>query len=224
MSNIQLLNIDCMKYMKTVPDKYFDLACVDPPYGIGASNKKFMRKGKKTGKSLAVSGQNYTEKNWDNKIPCNRYFEEIQRISKNQIIWGGNYFINHLKNTNCMIVWDKVNGDNLYADCELAWTSFDTAVRQFTFQWHGMLQGDMKNKETRIHPTQKPVKLYEWLLMNYAKEGDKIFDSHLGSASSAIAAENLGFDFVGCELDIDYFNLAKERFEQHKANKQMRLF
>ena len=160
---IELLNCDCMEYMATVPDKYFDLAIVDPPYGINADQKRG-----DTGRNGHIKQRDYHIGNWDKEIPTPEYFAELKRVSKNQIIWGGNYFLDYLGNTSCFIVWDKDNGDNYYADCELAWTSFDTAVRKVKYKWHGFLQGDMKNKENRIHPTQKPVKLYEWLLTNYA--------------------------------------------------------
>jgi site-specific DNA-methyltransferase (adenine-specific) len=157
----------------------------------------------------------------DSQIPAKEYFEELKRVSVNQIIFGGNYFIDHLHNTSCIIVWDKDNSGN-FADCELAWTSFKTATRIFRFRWNGMLQQDMKNKEVRIHPTQKPRQLYQWLLKNYAKPGDKILDTHLGSGSSAIAAYEMGFDFTGYEIDADYFQAASERLERHM--KQERLF
>jgi site-specific DNA-methyltransferase (adenine-specific) len=141
------------------------------------------------------------------------------RISKNQIIWGGNYF--PVLPSPCWIVWDKDNSGN-FADCELAWTSFNTAVRKFKWRWNGMLQEKMgDNKETRIHPTQKPVALYKWLLKNYAKEGDKIFDSHLGSGSIAIACHDMKFSLVGCEIDKDYFDAAMKRFENHKKQLQL---
>ena len=220
-SEIKLLNVDCLEYMKTVPDDYFDLAICDPPYGIGASSKNFIRKGKQTGKSMAISGVKYTIKDWDNCIPNQLYFKELKRVSKNQIIWGGNYFAASLPNSSCWIVWDKLTGENLYADCELAWTSFNKAVRKFTWMWKGMLQQDMKNKEQRIHPTQKPVALYKWLLQNYAKEGDKILDTHLGSGSIAIACHQMDFELTGCELDAEYYNAALKRFKQQTA--QLRL-
>jgi len=205
---IELLHCDCMEYMATVPDKYFDLAIVDPPYGIDADQKRG-----DTGRNGHIKQRDYHIGNWDKGIPTPEYFAELKRVSKNQIIWGGNYFLDYLGNTSCFIVWDKDNGDNYYADCELAWASFDTAVRKVKYKWHGFLQGDMKNKENRIHPTQKPVKLYEWLLTNYAKKGQKVLDTHLGSGSSAIAAHYFGVDFVGCELDKDYFEAAKARFD-----------
>ena len=191
-----------MEYMATVPDKYFDLAIVDPPYGIGASSKNFIRQGKQTGKSMAVSGMKYTAKDWDNYVPDKIYFDELRRVSKNQIVWGGNYFASSLPDSSCWLIWDKVTGDNLYADAELAWTSFEKAVRKFTWMWKGMFQQNMANKEDRIHPTQKPVKLYEWLLTHYAKPNDLILDTHCGSASSLIACENLGFKYAASELEI----------------------
>jgi site-specific DNA-methyltransferase (adenine-specific) len=142
-------------------------------------------------------------------------------VSTNQIIWGGNYFIEHLKNTSCVVVWDKDNSGN-FADCELAWTSFKSAVRKFQYRWNGMLQENMKNKEYRQHPTQKPVALYEWILKNYAKPGDKILDTHLGSGSSRIAAYDADLDFTGYEIDEDYFNAQEARFKAHTS--QIRIF
>lgn len=219
--NATIINIDCMEYMKTLPDKFFDLAIVDPPYGIGASNYK--RGGTKYGNSKAFC-KTYEPKDWDNNTPDKTYFDELLRISKNQIIWGANHFsYSFNSSSSCWVVWNKQNGEGSgYADCELAYTSFKTAVRMFNYRWAGMLQGDMKNKEIRIHPTQKPIKLYEWILTNYAKPGQKIFDSHMGSGSSAIACNNLGFEYVGCELDEDYYNAACERIAQHAQ--QERLF
>jgi len=183
---IELLNIDCMEYMKGLPDKAFDLSIVDPPYGIGENGDKNKSRGK-----LAVAKDYKAFAGGDVSAPDSAYFDELKRVSKNQIIWGANHFIDNLPfncSSPCWIVWDKVNGESDFADCELAYTSFKTAVRQFRFQWAGMLQGDMKNKELRIHPTQKPVKLYEWLLQNYAKQGDKILDTHLGSGKRDCSA------------------------------------
>lgn len=215
--SIELLNIDCMTYMAGLPDKAFDLAIVDPPYGIGENGDRNASRGK-----LAVA-QNYKAfAGGDKEPPPIEYFIELQRVSKNQIVWGANHFIDRIaKPSSCWVVWDKVTGESDFADSELAYTSFKTAVRNFRFQWSGMLQGDMKNKEQRIHPTQKPVKLYEWLLTNYAKPGQRILDTHLGSGSSAIAAHYFGVDFVGCELDTDYYNAAKKRFEQATAQLAM---
>ena len=142
-------------------------------------------------------------------------------MSKNQIIWGGNYFLDFLNSTPCMIFWDKARDGINFADGEIAWTSFKSPVRRFLFRWNGMLQGDMKNKAIRFHPTQKPVQLYEWVLKNFAKPGDKILDTHLGSGSSRIAAYNLGFDFVGYELDPYYFKMEEERFNAHTAQQSL---
>jgi len=214
MSRIELHNIDCLPYMKQCSDKQFDLAIVDPPYGIG------MDGGLIGGDNLGMATR-YEKKEWDIVIPQKEYFQELQRISRNQIIWGGNYFIENLKNSSCWIVWDKDNSGN-FADAELAWTSFKTAVRIYQFRWNGMLQQDMKNKELRIHPTQKPVALYKWLLHNYAKPGDKIIDTHLGSGSIALACEEYGFDLTACEIDKEYFDAASKRLSDYRV--QMRLF
>jgi site-specific DNA-methyltransferase (adenine-specific) len=201
-----------MEAMKQFPDKFFELAIVDPPYGIGEDGLKNHSRDK-----LAIS-KKYIPKQWDKEPPKQEYFNELLRVSKNQIIWGANHFISKIPiDSSCWIVWDKRNGDNDFADCELAGTSFKTAVRQFTFRWAGMLQGNMKNKEIRIHPTQKPVALYTWLLNNYAKKGDKILDTHVGSASSLIACHKLGFEYWGFELDPDYYALATARLEAVKA-------
>ena len=205
--------------MARYPDKYFELAIIDPPYGIGEDAS---RGGKQYGKAATMS-KAYTVKRWDDYSPDKKYFDELIRISKNQIIWGANHFISKIPfDSSCWIVWDKVNGLNDFADSELAWTSFKTSVRNFRFQWNGMLQGNMKNKETRIHPTQKPVALYKWLLSNYAKDDDKILDTHLGSGSSRISANRYKLDFVGCEIDEEYFNKQNRRYADFIS--QMRLF
>jgi len=195
---------DCTEALKRFNDNHFDLAIVDPPYGINASKGTWgsSNKGKVT---------NYGKKDWDKQPPTDEYFMELRRVSKNQIIWGGNYF--GLPASSCWLVWDKLNYTD-FADCELAWTSFGTAVRRFDFRWQGMLQGNMKNKENRIHPTQKPQLLYEWLIKNYTKEGDKILDTHLGSGSSRIAAHKAKLPFMGFELDADYFYASVKRFEE----------
>ena len=223
--NIELLNIDCLHYMKQCEDKQFDLAIVDPPYGIGASADSRVG-GSYTvnmgGVKRKVAAKAYTPKDWDFKKPTIEYWEELKRVSKNQIVWGGNYFIENLTDSSCWVVWNKRNGENNNADCELAWTSFKTAVRMFDWKWNGMLQQNMKNKEERIHPTQKPKALYEWLLMNYAEKGNKIIDTHLGSGSIALACYDLKFDLVGLEIDNEYFVNASKRLELHK--KQLTLF
>ena len=201
--------MDCMDFMATCKDKQFSLSICDPPYGID-----IIKSGQVGGEKCAKVSQ-YKKSNWDNNIPSAEYFNELKRVSVNQIIWGGNYMIEHLTNTPCFIVWDKNNTGN-FADAELAWTSFDSPVRIFKFSWNGMIQQDMKNKEERIHPTQKPVQLYKWLLKNYAKPGDTIFDSHMGSQSSRIACWDGGFDYVGTELDPEYFEAGNKRFEAFK--------
>ena len=210
--------IDNMEFMKGVPDKYYELAIVDPPYGIGASADSRVG-GSYTvnlgGIKKKVAAKAYIPKDWDFQKPTFKYWDELKRVSKNQIVWGGNYFASNLRDTPCWIVWNKCNGENNNADCELAWTSFNTAVRMFNWKWNGMLQQNMKNKEERIHPTQKPVALYKWLLQKYAKPGDKIFDSHVGSGSIRIACHDMGFDFEGCEIDKDYWEAQEERYNQH---------
>ena len=205
-----------MEAMKEMSDNQFDLAIVDPPYGIGADKKRG-----DTGKNSHIKQKDYHFGDWDKKIPSQAYFYHLKKVSKNQIIWGGNYFLDYLEATSCFVVWDKKNGSNLYADCELAWSSFNSAVRKFEWKWHGFLQENMKNKQNRIHPTEKPIQLYEWLLMNYAKEGDKILDTHLGSGSIAIACHNLGYDFTGYEIDKEYFEAAQKRINIHKQQKRL---
>lgn len=211
---IELLNIDCMEYMAGLKDKEFDLAIVDPPYGIGMSTTGYAGGFAKTKKFYGV-------KQWDISSPNKDYFDEIIRVSKNQIIWGANHFISKIPyDSSCWIIWDKdVTGD--FADGELAWTSFKTAVRKVKITWNGFRQTNMKSKEDRIHPTQKPVALYLWLLKNYAKPGHRILDTHLGSGSSAIAADSLGFDFVGCEIDKDYYCAAVKRFNEKAINSRV---
>ena len=211
-------NVDCMEYMRTLPDNAFDLAVVDPPYGIGESGSKNHTRSK-----LATAKNYKAFAGGDSQPPSLDYFEQLIRVSKNQIIFGANHFADRLPNpaSSCWIVWDKENGNSDFADCELAWTSFKTAVRIFRFRWQGMLQGNMANKEQRIHPTQKPVALYTWIYKNYAKSGNKILDTHLGSGSSRIAAYDAGLDFVGCEIDPDYFKAQEERFKEHTAQENL---
>lgn len=214
---INITNECNMELMARYPDKYFDIALVDPPYGINENGDR-----NKSREKLAKSKDYKSFAGNDVSSPEQIYFNELKRVSKNQIIWGANHFISKIPfDSSCWIVWDKDNGLTDFADCELAYTSFKTAVRIFKFKWQGMLQGDMKNKEIRIHPTQKPVKLYEWLLMNYAKEGDKILDTHMGSGSIALACHNLGFDLTACELDKDYYEAAMKRLEQHQSQLTM---
>ncbi len=207
-------NIDCMTRMREAPDNHWDLAICDPPYGIGASVQCKSQALHATKKWPNPKIKFVEQKTWDMQRPPLEYFSELVRVSSNQIIWGANYFGGALRPTPSFIVWDKLNGGSNLADCELAWTSFNSAVRKFSFLWNGFQVGE---KTERIHPTQKPVALYKWLLTNYAKQGDTILDTHLGSQSSRIAAWDLGFDFVGYETDLDYFRAGNERFENHRA-------
>lgn len=212
LGKIRLFNGDCMYWMKHVPDDYYDLAIVDPPYGIKEDGLK------NHSRSKLAQTRKYTPKEWDRESPDNIFFNELIRVSKNQIIFGANHFISKIPyDSSCWIVWDKDNGNSDFADCELAWTSFKTSVRRFKFKWQGMLQEDMKNKQERIHPTEKPIKLYEWILQKYAKQGDKIFDSHFGSLSIGIACHNLGFELDACELDSEYYQKALERLKKHQT-------
>lgn len=211
----QILLADCMDVMKDITDKYFELAIVDPPYGINSGG------GKMGGDKLARC--KIYHKYDDSKPPDKNYFDNIFRISKNQIIWGANHFISKIPyDSSCWIVWYKENGENNFADIELAWASFKTAARMIRFKWAGMLQENMKEKEERIHPNQKPVALYRWLLQNYAKPGDKIIDTHSGSGSCAIACFLEHHDFLAIEKDADYHAASVKRFEEIKA--QGRLF
>jgi site-specific DNA-methyltransferase (adenine-specific) len=213
----EFLNCDCMELMRRYPDKAFDLAICDPPYGIGAGDYK--RAGTQYGHQKAPCK---TYHNYNDERPSKEYFIELKRISKNQIIWGANHFISLIPiDSPCWIIWDKKTGDNGYADCELAWSSFDSSARIFSYQWSGMLQQNMKTKEERIHPNHKPIALYKWLLTKYARPGWLILDTHVGSASSLIACEDLGFDYVGCELDADYYRAACERIENYRAQPKL---
>ena len=212
--------MDCIEGMRQFPDKIFDLAVVDPPYGIKEAAGKNVSRNKGFGKGNAKSkkitfSKDYGNKDWDNEPASIEYFIELQRVSKNQIIFGANHFIERIPNANSSswIVWDKDNGESDFADAELAWTSFNTAVRIYKYRWNGLLQQDMKNKEIRIHPTQKPAGLYSWIFNRYASEGNLILDTHLGSQSSRIAANKAGLDFVGFEIDREYYDNANKRFK-----------
>nr|DAR81356.1 MAG TPA: adenine specific DNA methyltransferase [Caudoviricetes sp.] len=220
----QLYNMDCMNGMREFSDKYFDLAIVDPPYGIGESGVR------NCSRSKLAKARNYPGYyGGDLEPPSSEYFKELFRVSKNQIIWGANHYISRMPyDSPCWIVWDKVNGENDFADCELAWTSYKSAVRKVTFMWHGFLQGksiDEGNKaqgnkklnEKRIHPNQKPVAVYKWLLQKYAKPGYKILDTHVGSASSLIACMYFGCDYVGFEIDPYYYSVAKDRVDMERS-------
>lgn len=194
-------NVDCMEYMRTLPDKAFDLAVVDPPYGICIT------------KSGRLKKYNANSRKWDDSTPKEEYFQELFRVSKNQIIWGGNYF--NLPPTRCFLVWDKKQPEDVsFASCEFAWTSFDQSAKTF---YYSMLH----DEDFRIHPTQKPVPLYSWIYRRYTKPGNKILDTHLGSGSSRIAAYDAGLDFVGCEIDPDYFRAQEERFAEHTAQENL---
>jgi site-specific DNA-methyltransferase (adenine-specific) len=209
-SKSKVYNMDCMEYMKDIEDNYFELAIVDPPYGIGET--RHCKKHKKI--------------DWNDKYPDEKYFEELYRISKNRIIWGCNYYIGMIKDAG-RIIHNKL-GVNIgrrltsptCSDCDLASHSFNNLIKMFSYTWIGNVQGNdykvLWSNTGKIHPQQKPVELYKWVLKNYAKEGDKIFDSHLGSGSSRIAAYELGFDFTGCEIDKDYFNDQELRFMEFK--------
>ncbi len=217
---IDFRNMDCMELMAEYEDNHFDLAIVDPPYGIGWDGdnlKDYNSNSCESWKHRKPKG--YTEKKWDSERPPIEYFQELQRVSKNQIIWGGNYFSDMLRPTGSWIVWDKQVVMPTFSDGELAWCSMKNSVKMARFLWAGYLKCE---KTSRIHPTQKPVGLYHWLLENYAKEGDKILDTHVGSASSLIACNNLNFDVVGCELDEEYYSNAQERIKEETA--QMSIF
>lgn len=218
LGNITLVHGDCCEYMAGIEENYFDLAICDVPYGIGEDGSKNHKRGKcaKPKKYKAFYGN-------DMSSPSVEYFNKLFSITKNQIIWGANHFISKIQfDSSCWIVWDKDNGDTDFADCELAWTSFTSSVRKFKFRWNGMLQENMKNKEIRIHPTQKPVALYKWLLTKYAKPGMRILDTHGGSMSHAIAAHDLGFDLTIIEKDDFYYEEAKKRLIEHQ--KQLTLW
>ena len=211
---INFYNIDCIEFMKTKPDNYYDLAIVDPPYGINMD-------GGKIGGNNCGKAKDYTQKDWDKEPPSLEYFEQLMRVSKNQIVWGANHFISRMPfDSSCWIIWDKDNSGN-FADCEMAWTSFNTAVRKYKFRWNGMLQQNMKDKEIRIHPTQKPKDLYRWILKNYAKPNDLILDTHGGSMSISIACDMEGFDLDVTEIDTEYFINGQKRYEQYKQQPQL---
>lgn len=215
-------NRDCMEAMREYPDKYFDLAVVDPPYGIGVMSMTYTKEGVERvyGYSAARRRDYKQQSDWDIK-PGPEYFTELFRVSKAQIIWGGNYFSDMLPPSKGFICWDKRcsnNMKNAFSDCELAWISPGLGVaRMFRYVWNGMLQGNMAKKEERFHPTQKPVDLYSWIYQNYAKPRYKILDTHLGSGSSRIAAYDAGLDFIGFEIHKGYFDLQEARFQQHTA-------
>ncbi len=202
----EVYNIDCMDFMRQFPDKYFELAIVDPPYGLGKRTTS-------GGGGKNKQSEKWKNHDWDNTIPSIEYFNELKRVSKNYIVWGGNYMLEHLNNCRCFITWDKMVYIPTMSQIELALTSFDLLPQLIKIN---------NNDSNRMHPTQKPVDLYRWLLQNYAKQGDKILDTHLGSGSSRIACDMEGFDFYGCELDQDYFEAHQKRWTEYK--KQLTLF
>ena len=212
----EIYNMNCIEGMKHYPDNYFDLAIVDPPYGIGFSDYERGAMGVKVKERYTKNGK----KQWDAQIPSDEYFLELFRVSKNQIIWGGNYFVQHLNTSMGWIFWDKKNGDSDFSDGELAYTSFNKGLRKFEWLWAGFQK---QKPEDRIHPTQKPVALYEWLLSKYAKPNDKIIDTHGGSGSIAIAVDkantldNTNYSLDICELDKDYFDASLNRFNKYKS-------
>lgn len=210
--------MDCMEAMREMPDKCFDLAIVDPPYGIGEDGGVGIQQGGRVKRSNGTFGyitrEHFEQKDWDRSAPSDEYFTELKRVSVNQIVWGGNYF--DLPPTKGVICWDKNQLFPNFSAWEMAWTSFDHVARIFKFDNKGFM-----GEGAKIHPTQKPVALYKWLLTNYAKPGDTILDTHLGSGSSRIAAYDLGFDFTGFELDAEYFAAQEERFANHIAQPKL---
>lgn len=216
---IQITNECNMQLMARYPDKYFDLAIVDPPYGIDA-DKKNSGANSETHRKQSAAKINTYKTGWDSATPNEDYFKELKRVSKEQIIWGVNYYPYNLSGGR--IYWDKCVTMPTYSDGELAYCSMINSIQSIKIAWHGMIQHDMKNKEQRIHPTQKPVHLYRALLDKYAKEGNKILDTHLGSGSIAIACHDYGFELTACELDADYYKAAIQRIENHI--KQLTLF
>jgi len=216
MPNIQFFNTDCVEFMKGKPDNYYDLSICDPPYGLNVASKiggigGVNKNGNAKWKNQKLN--NYSVKDWDLEPPKIEYFYELFRVSKNQIVWGANHFISRMPyDSASWIVWDKKTSGN-FSDCELAWSSIGGSVRKFEWLWNGFQK---QQPEKRFHPTQKPISLYRWLLQKYAKQGDKILDTHGGSMSSAIACDMEGFDLDICEIDLDYFEAGKKRFATHK--------
>lgn len=204
---------DNMELMARYPDKYFDLAIVDPPYMDVFNTDNWVETCAKQ-KSYKNRQDTLTDKK-----PNDKYFVELRRVSKNQIIWGGNYFT--LPISRGWICWYKSKQDNYFSDAELAWTSYDKILKVFEYVWSGMLQQNMKDKEVKIHPTQKPVALYKWLLDKYAKEGDKILDTYLGSGSIAIACHDYGFELTACELDREYYDASVKRIKNHISQQKL---
>jgi len=204
-------NMDCMEGMSQFPDKYFDLAIVDPPYFADYGKENYPGSEIST---IGVKRNRFESKFWD--VPDRKYFTELIRVSKNQIIWGVNYFPDMPYLGSGRIVWDKKNDASSFSKCEIAYCSLHNRTEIFRYLWNGMLQENMRYKEKRIHPTQKPIALYLWILNKYAKQGDKILDTHVGSASSLIACHHLGFDYIGFEIDSGYYEAAIKRINDEK--------
>jgi site-specific DNA-methyltransferase (adenine-specific) len=199
-----------MLLMARYPDNYFDLAIVDPPYGLGIDGQK-----KSINKNPKHNRKEHSQKRWDNSIPDLEYFNELKRVSKNQIIWGANYFTEYLKPTKAWIFWYKGQRDLTMSDGEMAWTSFDTVTRQFELNRASLIA------QNTFHPTEKPYKLYKWILDKYAKQGDKILDTHLGSGSIVIACHDYGFELTACELDKEYYDKAIQRIKNHVSQQKL---
>lgn len=219
----KIYNMDCLDGMRLMREQGIkaDWVLTDPPYGINIDKKFYISGGTKYG-AAAAPKTIYTQKNWDECRPRKEYFDLMREISKDQVIFGGNYFADMLPPTSCYIVWDKQNDGKSFANCELAWCSQQTAVRIIRYLWDGMLQGNMRNKEERIHPTQKPLPVIEWILSKYTQEGDLILDPFMGSGTTAIACHKLQRNYIGFELDKEYFELASKRIERETA--QLSLF
>ena len=211
--NSSAYQMDNMDALRQTPDNYYSLAVIDPPYGIGIDGQKLSNKNK----NPKHNRKQHIFKGWDNAIPSEQYFKELFRVSVNQIIWGGNYFTKYLPPTKAWIFWYKGQNDLTMSDGELAWTSFDKVTRQININ-----RGQLMVEGGTMHPTQKPIKLYDWIFKNYTKEGDKILDTHLGSGSSRIAADMHKLDFTGYELDKEYFDASVKRYNDYK--KQLKMF
>ncbi len=216
----ELHNIDCMDYMAGCKDKQFDLAIVDPPYGIGAGKGTSIVFKNSTWKH-AKEIHKYTSKEWDSARPEKGYFDALRRVAQEVIIWGGNYFTEYLEHSNGWIVWDKKTTNKIFSPFEMAWTSYKKP-KIFRYLMEGYKKGKQEDYRTgRIHPTQKPITMYKWLLQNYAKPGDKLLDTHSGSGSFRIAAHDMGFNLVSCELDADYCKANNERFQRHTQQTEL---
>lgn len=200
--------MDSLEFIKTLPDKSIDYIISDPPYGIGES------KGKNKSRSKLAIARDYGNKDWDSNRIDKEFIDDILRISKYQIIFGGNYYADLLPASSCWIVWDKNNGNNDFADCELAWTSFNTAIRKFKYTWNGMLQEYMGAKEKRYHPTQKPLPLMKWIIERYTTTESIIFDPFMGSGTTLVAAKELGRKYIGIDIDPEYVDITNKRLEQ----------